>query len=65
MCPLEVVGQVYVHIDRANGVLGAIYFIEDRDRITDALYPDFVDFYVAMVFEALDVSYFFVLLTGH
>jgi hypothetical protein len=58
VCPLEVVRQVYIHVDGRNGMLGAIFLVQHRDGITDALHPHLVDFDVAVVFEALDVGDF-------
>ena len=56
MCPFEVVRQVYIHIDRSDRVLGAVFLVQHRDGITDALHPDLVDFNVAVVFQILNVS---------
>jgi hypothetical protein len=54
--PLEVVRQVHIHIHGSDGVLSAIFLIQHRNGVADALHPDLIDFDVAVVFLILDIN---------
>ena len=58
MSALIFMGQIHIHVDVGNGMLGAFLPVEDRNRILKILYPDFIDGNIAVVFIVLDVSHF-------
>ena len=41
--PLEVVGEVHIHIDPRHGMLEASVLVHHHDGIGDVLHPDLVD----------------------
>jgi hypothetical protein len=55
---LEVVGEVYVHVEIGHGMLLAVAAVLDPDRMADILDAYLVDGYLAGVSAALYVSDF-------
>ncbi len=60
---LEVMGQVYIHIEVGDGVLFTLAAVFDADRVTDVLDAYFVDRDATGVGAALDIFHGCVL--GH
>jgi len=57
MRALEVMGQVYVHVDRGVDMLEAVCTVEDDYRVLDPFDPDFLYIDVPVVCETLDVNH--------
>ena len=57
MGALVFMGQIHIHIDVGNGILGSFLPVEYRNRVLKILYPDLVDGNVTVVFFVLNVSH--------
>lgn len=55
MCAFEEVGQIYIHVDRANGPLKLVLLVQNRDRIRNAFYPDLFNVDSAVVGLILNI----------
>jgi hypothetical protein len=55
MGAFEAMGKVHVHIHAGDRVLNPFGLIQDRDRVADILYPNFIDLNSPVISLILDV----------
>ena len=55
VCTLELVGEIYVHVDRGHGFLSLPSLVQDRDWVRDVFYPDLLDVDPAVITLSLDI----------
>ena len=58
---LVVMREVNIHVDGSNGVLNAVYFIKDDDRVFYVLDTYLVDLYFPIVIHALHICHFYLI----
>jgi len=57
MRAFEVVRKIYIHIDPANCVLKFVRPIQNNDRVMNILYPDPVNWNLAMILLVLNIFF--------
>ena len=60
---LEMMGKIYIHVNRCVDMLGTVCFVENNNRIFNSLYAYLLYLQVSVIPEALNINHFYYLCT--